>query len=171
MLLEQLKILSKKVKVFLGMSWVNIVDENECLTFFSQLTSLLPCKIFSSLLLFQTKYFQFLLSSAWPTRRSSPRCRRPWPGSSASSANHGMWRSRFPFNPIQSHKVTVSYKLMRNFNLPRTSQVINVRCTGTHNLSFHGLKQREIELVKAQHVSRGMRRSFWLVNPMGVVQN
>ena len=40
----------------------------------------------------------------------------------------------------------------------------------TNTLSIEK-KQREIELVKAQHVSRGMRRSFWLVNPMGVVQN
>ena len=43
-------------------------------------------------------------------------------------------------------------------------------------LSLNGLKQREIKLeegsaVLSQHVSHGMRRSFWLVNPMGVVQN
>ena len=40
----------------------------------------------------------------------------------------------------------------------------------TNSLSIEK-KQREIELVKAQHVSCSMRRSFWLVNPMGVVQN
>ena len=46
----------------------------------------------------------------------------------------------------------------------------------THSVNNIGLrdasaskKQREIELMKAQHVSRGMRRSFWLVNPMHYV--
>ena len=35
-------------------------------------------------MLFRKKYFQFLLSPAWPTpRRSSPRSPRPWPGSTS----------------------------------------------------------------------------------------
>ena len=58
----------------------------------------------------------------------------------------------------QERKVGIMIPML--FVTARTSLVINVRCTGSHNLSFHGLKQREIELVKAQHVSRGMRRSF-----------
>ena len=41
------------------------------------------------------------------------------------------------------------------------------------NLSFNDLKQKEIEIKEgsARVLSYGMRRSFWLVNPMGVVQN
>ena len=69
-----------------------------------QLTSLLPCKVFSSLLLFQTKYFQFLLSSAWPTRRSSPSCRRPWPGSSSRTTTMGRrWAGKGEIGSQETH--------------------------------------------------------------------
>ena len=69
-----------------------------------QLTCLLPCKVFSSLLLFQTKYFQFLLSSSWPTRRSSPSCRRPWPGSSSRTTTMGRrWAGKGEIGSQETH--------------------------------------------------------------------
>ena len=66
-------------------------------------------------------------------------------------------------------KITRSQGIRSPDPLPKWVGEPDYRSTGTHKLSFHWKKQREIELMKAQHVSRGMRRSFWLVNPMGVV--
>ena len=62
-----------------------------------------------------------------------------------------------PYGPNGGSPIGVREDIGTEKNIPDKD---NVRCTGSHNLSFHGLKQREIELVKAQHVSRGMSRSF-----------
>ena len=112
-----------------------------------QLTSLLPCKVFSSLLLFQTKYFPFLLSSAWPTRQSFPSCRRPWPGSysrtttmgrlwAASSANHGprevkfkaLWKvlgvQKRPISCLKTYKSICKHCLLCYTKIPKNPGIV-----------------------------------------------
>ena len=48
--------------------------------------------------------------------------------------------------PVLGQTLISLQHLTTHLRMTRTTLVINVRCTGSRNLSFNGLKQREIEL-------------------------